>query len=148
TLGLGFVVVGLLQLLAPMRVVHLLAFLPQALSMYLLFCVIANALSILAPLPIAPGAFRPSGVKGVALLLQFAFLFVFPTVMMTTLLPLGIELLLTAFHTAEGVPVCLILSLLECAAVVVVYLVLVNLEGRWLHAREQHILKVVAGKAE
>ena len=64
-----------------MRIDHFLAFFPQMVSMYLLFCLLANWLSILAPLPIAAGAFRPTNIKGIPLLLNFAFMLVFPFVL-------------------------------------------------------------------
>ncbi len=45
-------------------------------------------------------------------------------------------------------PIYLLLSLLICAAVVALYRVVLDLEGRLLAAREQKILEVVASKAE
>jgi hypothetical protein len=147
-LCLGVVVVGLLQLLCPMRIDHFLAFLPQALSMYLLFCLLANAMSIMGPIPIAPGSFQPSSIRRVPLLLQFGFVLVFPVVLSVTLLPLGCEVLLAALGWDGGVPVCLLLSLLGCAAVVWLYRLVLWGEGSWLQAREQRILEIVTAKAE
>jgi hypothetical protein len=145
-LGMGTLLAVVVQILLPMRPDHFLAFFPQAVAMYLAYCVVANALSILAPLPVAAGAFKPSTVKGIPLLLNFAFLFVFPLVLSPMLLPLGVELLLG--ERAAGIPVCLLLSLVECAAVVGLYLLVLNGEGQWLQSREKKILAVVASKAE
>jgi hypothetical protein len=147
-LGLGLVVAVLLQIVFPMRFDHFLAFVPQAVTMYLLFCLAANALSILAPLPIAAGSFRPSSMKGIPLLLNIAFFFLFPVILGPAFLPLGVEVLLEHLGLAEGVPVCLLLSLAECVAVVYLYRFVVGWEGRWLQARERHILEVVAARAE
>lgn len=147
-LSIGLVMVAILQCAAPMRLDHLLAVVPQALTMYLLFCLMANGLSILAPLPVAVGSFKPSGMKGLPLLLNFAFMFVFPPVMGLTLLPLLIELLLAWQGWSLGLPICLLLSLAGCAAVVAVYLVVLRWQGVWLQSREQQILEVVASKAE
>jgi hypothetical protein len=147
-LGLGALLAVILQIVLPMRWDHFLAFFPQAVAMYLLYALLANALSILAPLPIAAGAFKASNMKGIPLLLNFVFLFVLPLVLGPLLLPLGVEYLLHSQGWLEGVPVGLLLSLVECAAVAGVYRVVLNWEGRWLQAREKKILQVVASKAE
>jgi hypothetical protein len=147
-LGLGLLVAVLLEILFPMRLGHLLAFVPQAVTMYLLFCLAANALSILAPLPIAAGSFRPASLKGVPLLLNLAFFILLPVILGPAFLPLGVELLLGQLGWGEGVPVCLLLSLAEGVAVVYLYRFVVGWEGRWLQAREREILEVVAARAE
>jgi len=65
-----------------------------------------------------------------------------------TLAPLGVEVLLATFGWAEHVPINLLLSLAECAAVVVFYRLALTWEGDLLQAREQRILETVATKAE
>jgi hypothetical protein len=147
-LGLGTLLVVLLQIFVPMRWDQFLAFFPQAVAMYVLYALLANALSIVAPLPIASGAFRATGIKGIPLLLNFAFLFALPITMGPLLLPLGVEYLLNLQGWPEAVPVALILSVVEGAAAVGVYVVVLSWEGRWLQAREKRILQVVAARAE
>jgi hypothetical protein len=44
-------------------------------------------------------------------------------------------------------PVCLLLSLAECAAVVVVYHFALNWQGKLLESREQRILETVTNRA-
>src|SRR5262249_39269747 len=77
-LGLASMVVVLLQVVYPMRIDHFLAVLLQMVPMYLVYSLVANLLSILAPMPIAPGSLRPSKPKGMTLLIHFAFMFLFP----------------------------------------------------------------------
>src|SRR5439155_1669800 len=48
----------------------------------------------------------------------------------------------------QGVPICLLLSLGECAGAVPLYRWVLGWEGRWLLAREQRILEAVAARAE
>ena len=86
-LGLAMLVVAILQIISPLRLEHFLALLPLSVSMYLLFCLAANALSILAPLPVAAGSLKPRNVKGIPLLLHVAFVFVLPMVMAPTCCP-------------------------------------------------------------
>ena len=136
------------QAVYPMRWDHFLAALPQWISMYLLFCLLANCLSILAPMPVASGSLKPARMKGTAFLFQLVFTLLLPLVWLPTLLPLGIELGLEALGWVKGVPVFLVLSLLECVAVVYLYHLVLTRQGPWLQAREQAILKTVAAKAE
>jgi hypothetical protein len=145
-LGLGLIAVALVQLALPLRPDHFLAVLPQLLSMYLLFCLLANCVSILAPIRIAPGVMRPSQGAGWWFLLHIGFLLLFPLVLAVTLLPLAVEFVLAG--VAEGRPVCLAGSVVLCVGVVYLYRLLLTAEGDWLQAREQKILQAVTTKAE
>jgi hypothetical protein len=147
-LGLSAVAVVAVQVIYPMRLDHFLAAFPQAVSMYLLFCLPANWLSILAPLPIAAGTLRPQNPKVVPILLHFAFTLLLPAVWSPALLPLGVEYTLEHAGLARGVPVYLGLSVAVCAAVVAVYRLVVMWQGGLLQAREQRILELVTTKAE
>jgi ABC-2 type transport system permease protein len=147
-LGLGALLLVLLQAVYPMRFDYFLAAIPQALTMYLLFCLLANCLSIYAPTVVRTGSFKPTNPKGLALLLQFAFLFLFPWALIPALAPLGVELGLEKLGWVAGWPICLALSVLECAAVVSVYQLVLTWQGRALQAREQKILALVTPKAE
>ncbi len=145
---LGLIGLGVLQIVYPMRVDHLLATLPAFVSMYLIFCLLANCLAILAPMPIASGTMRPTSARGLPLLLNFALTLVLPVALAPVLLPLGVEVLAEEFGSVPGVPICLLLSLLECVGVVFLYRWIIGWQGVWLHAREQRILEIVAAKAE
>jgi ABC-2 type transport system permease protein len=147
-LGLAMLVVAILQMISPLRVEHFLALLPLSVSMYLLFCLAANALSILAPLPVAAGSLKPRNVKGIPLLLHVAFVLALPMVMAPTMLPLGIEFLAERLGWIAGVPLCLLLSLVECGVVIYLYHLILDWEGMWLQAREQRILDIVTQKGE
>ena len=147
-LGLAMLVVAILQIISPLRLEHFLALLPLSVSMYLLFCLAANALSILAPLPVAAGSLKPRNVKGIPLLLHVAFVFVLPMVMAPTMLPLGIEFLAERLGWIAGMPLCLLLSLVECGVVIYLYHLILDWEGLWLQAREQRILDIVTQKGE
>jgi ABC-2 type transport system permease protein len=121
---------------------------PQIVSMYVLFCMLANCLSILAPMAIAAGSLKPTSARLVPVLLQFALLLMFPIMIAPTQAPLALELLFDHLDWIHGVPVCLILALVECAGLVWLFLWLVGWQGVWLQAREQRILELVTTKAE
>jgi ABC-2 type transport system permease protein len=131
-----------------MRFDHFLATVVQFLSMYLLFCLSANLLSILAPMQIAAGSFKPANPRLVAILLQVLFIFVFPFVLLPTLLPLGIELLAESLGAPTGLPLALALAVLECVAVVYLYRLVLTWEGHLLQVREKKILDLVTAKAQ
>jgi len=147
-LGLGVLAAVLVQAFCPMRLDYFLAALPQLVSMYLLFCLLANWMSLFAPMPIAAGSLKPLNPKLVPILLQIVFLFVFPVFLLPTLLPLGAQFVLEELGWIDRAPVCLVLSLLLCAAVMYIYRLVLPLQGRVLQAREQKILEIVTTKAE
>jgi hypothetical protein len=147
-LGLGLVTLIVFACLFPMRIDHLFAALAQLVAMYLLFCMLANGMSILVPVPIAPGALQPTNPRVDQVLLQMAVLMLLPVVLAPTLIPLGVEVLLEEFAGWGGVPVMLILELAVLAAVVLCYRLVLTWEGELLAAREQKVLEVVTSKAE
>jgi hypothetical protein len=145
-LGLGLPMVILLQVVYPMRLDYLLAVLPQSILMYLLYCMAANWLSIFAPVPFASGTLRPVNFKAIPALLHVAFFFLLPLLLSPALVPLAVQLVLESLDWTGGVPICLILSLVECVVIVFVYRLLLTWQGQVLHAREQLILKTVTTK--
>jgi ABC-2 type transport system permease protein len=146
TLGMGLVVAAVLQAVFPMRLDHCLALLPQFVSMYLLFCLLANLLSIFAPMAMGIGTLKPVNTKGLTFLLQFVFTLLAPLFLAPTLLPLGVEVALEQAGWVQGWPLYLLLSVVECAAVVWLYRQVLHWQGDLLQAREQRILELVTAK--
>jgi hypothetical protein len=151
-LGMAALLLIAAQVLCPMRLGHFLAMFPQLVSMYLLFCVSTNLLSIYAPVYVAAGSMKPANPKLGTILLQLAmFMILFPLTQAPTLLPLGIEALLVYRYPDAGwitaVPICLVGTLVECAAVVAVYRFSLNWQGGLLQEREQKILERVTNRA-
>ena len=142
----------LLQLIAgavfPMRVDHYPAAAAQLVSAYLLFCLLANALSILAPVPMAAGSMQPSQVRMVPVLLQMAFLLAVPFAVAPVLIPVGIEVLLAEFADVRGLPVSLVLSLFLLVGTAYLYRAVLKWEGDWLAVQEQRVLEAVTAKGE
>jgi len=147
-LGLAAAVVLVVQFIYPMRGDHFLAALAQTIPMYLLFCLFGNFLSMLAPVPVAPGSLKPSKPKGMAILIQIGFFFLFPLALSPTLIPLGLEFVLAWAGWWTWFPAYLVFILLESAAVACVYPLVVDWQGELLQRREQQILEVVTSKIE
>jgi hypothetical protein len=77
-------------------------------------------------------------------LLQLLMMFVFfPLLEAPTFFPLGIEALLEWQGWSGGLPICLLLTSLLCAAVVFLYRLAIHYQGELLQAREQAILEMV-----
>jgi hypothetical protein len=145
-IGMALAVALVVGIAYPMRIDHYPAMAAQLVSTYLVFCLLANALSILGPIPMAAGSLQPSQVKAVPVFLQMAFMMLLPLALVPVLIPLGIELLLTELTGLQGVPVALILSLLFLVATWFLYRQVLTWEGELLAAREQKILEVVTSK--
>jgi len=71
-----------------------------------------------------------------------------PLIFLPMLLPLGVEFALEELADVRGIPICLLLSLVECAAFVLIYRVVLGWEGSLLQAREKKILELVTTKTE
>src|SRR3954470_5135863 len=143
-LGMGVVLLAVVQAIFPMRLDHLLAMGPQLVSMFVLSCILTNLLSICSPAHMPAGSLKPSNMKVSTVLLQLLVVtFLFPLTQGLVLLPLGTEALLEFLGWTEGLPVCLALSLSECAAALLLFHVSLHWQGRLLEAREQRILETV-----
>lgn len=142
--------VALVQLFTPMRWDHLLALVPQTASIYLLFCLVGNTLSIFAPLPMAAGTMQPKNPKLVPVLCHLLAAMVLPALAAAVTVPYLVEraLALTVEDWAAWLPIHLGLSLCLLAAVVLIFRFTVGLQGRWMQTREQQILEVVTSKGD
>ncbi len=147
-IGLGALMLAVVQLLYPMRIDHLLATLGEMGSSFLLFCIVANFTSILSPVPLASGSLRPAHPKAGAILVQFLFLAVLPVVIGLAVLPLGVELVVHHLGWLEGVPIYLLCTVPELGMVAWLYGRAIGWQGRILQRREQQILTVVTTKVE
>jgi hypothetical protein len=146
--GMAAVLLTALQIVSPMRLDHLLAMPPQFVSMYLLYCILVNALSIYLPMRIAAGSLKPAQPTSITILLQMAaFMFLFPLMQAPTLIPLGAEAALAGLGWIDRAPIYLLLALGECAAIVCLYRRALHWQGHQLQGREQSILETVTNRA-
>ena len=145
--GLQTVLVTLIQIVLPLRLDQLLALVPQALTMFVLFCLLSNLAAIFAPGAIAAGTMKPSGGSGTTQMIRLAIVFALPIVLSIALAPYGIEMLLDKLLGIPG-PYMLALSLILAALAGLFYWVAIGWEAWLLQRRELDILAVVAAKAE
>ena len=147
-LGMAWIMIALIQAIRPLRLDHLAAMLPQSITMYLVFCLMANWLSIYAPMPISAGSMRPSNPKFTVVLIHVVFTFALPLALGPTLLPWLAEYLIGVFGDGTIVPMFLLGAILELAVAGLLYYWLLNVQGDTLHRRELTLLEVVTKKTE
>ena len=99
-------------------------------------------------MPAAAGVFKARDFRWLPLSLHLGFIFIFPATLAPMLLPLAIEFILEDLHWVHGLPICLLLSILECIGVAYFYRFVLSLQGQLLQSREKKILETVTAKAE
>jgi ABC-2 type transport system permease protein len=140
--------IGLSQWFNPMRADHLVAVLVQTVTMYFVFCLAGNLMSILGPMPLKPGSGMPAGHQGIRGLLPLVFMVVIPLPLGLTLIPLGIEALLSAMGWFAWFPAYLVFGVVQVVGTVWLYRLALDWEGSLLQRREQRILEIVGSRAE
>jgi ABC-2 type transport system permease protein len=146
--GFAVILLTIVQIVCPLGLDHFLGMFPHFLSMFLLFCMFTNLMSIFTPVHVAAGSLKPSNPTFTTVLLQMVmFLVLFPLTQAPTLLPLGIEMLARFMGWTAGVPIYLLLCLIECAVVVFIYYFSLIWLGELFQAREQKILDSVTKRA-
>jgi len=147
-LGLSLIGITALCVLYPPSWHQVPAVLLVSVCVYLATALLTNALSIIAPIPIAAGAMRPTEVKLVPVALQLAFVTGYPLLLGLVALPFLIELALNALDLLVGWPVALVLSLVELPLVYSAYRRILRSQGAWLLRKEMDILITVTTKNE
>lgn len=147
-LSMMFMLLVVIQVLAPLTITNLIATLLQTASAFLLFCLIGNFTSILAPMVVAIGTSKPVHPKlGPALLHGMAVMLA-PACFLPGLLALAGETLIAETLDFRLVPIYLIVSTIECGAVLWLYPRVLQRQGRWLQKREPLILETVTANVE
>jgi hypothetical protein len=116
--------------------------------MYLVFCLAANLLSIVGPMTLKPGSGMPARHQGIRSVYPLVFMVLVFLPLGLTLLPLGIEALLSATGSLAWFPAYLVFGVVQAALTVWVYRLVLDWEGGLLQRREQQILQIVGARAE
>jgi hypothetical protein len=136
------------RFLVPMPWELFLAGLLQAGVAFLLFSLVCNLLSILAPFRIAAGTLQAKKPKAIVFVAVFITLLFLPLVMLPLLVPAGLWLLFSFFNWVPRLPVNLLATLGLLATAGGLYRLLLPWEGRLLQRREQTILREVTEEVE
>ncbi|MBT6156156.1 MAG: ABC transporter permease [Planctomycetaceae bacterium] len=132
-----------IQIMLPLRFTHFLATLVQSVMIYFIFCMVGNLVSILSRVAMKPGTFAPAKPTLKMVLIQLVGMMLFPLALLPTVVPLGLDLLLDHFGWRGGVPVYLILTVMEFVIGLWIYKQVVSAQGRLLLRREKRILDAI-----
>jgi hypothetical protein len=146
--GMGLFLVLVLQCFVPMRPTHLVATLIGMATLYLIFCLVGNLTSILAPMPVATGSLKPAHPRAMHIVVHLVVFFSLPLIYGVALIPLAIELLLHHFGWFQSLPIYLGFAILELGLIGLFYRMAIEWQGRLLQSREQDILAAVTTKIE
>lgn len=131
-----------------LHVSHVIATLLQVVIAYLVYYPISNYTSIVAPVGMAIGTMKPVSIKFTSVLIQFVALFLTPLAILPAAIALAAELLLGSFGGMTGMPVYLLLTVIELPFVIGCYWIVLGMQGTLLQQREQAILDVISKVAE
>jgi hypothetical protein len=146
--GLGMTVIVGLQFFYPLQFGHLLAIPLSFVTMFLLFCMIMNWASIVAPLRISPGSMKPTGMKLVPFLVNLSMIVLVPLCLAPTLIPLASGIALEYYGWNHGHWYCFFFATIEVSIIVLLYSFVISAQGQLLHNRELKIMNSVTTKAE
>jgi len=102
-----------MALLDGMNFTHVVATLLQIVIAFFIYFTFSNYTSIIAPIGIAVGTMKPTSMKFSVLLVQFIALLLVPVAILPATLALAAELLSREYGGIQGVPIYLLLTLIE-----------------------------------
>jgi ABC-2 type transport system permease protein len=125
-----------------------LAGLLQAGIAFMLFSLLCNLLSILAPFRLATGTLQAKKPKAIVFVAVLVTMLCMPVIMVPLLIPAGLRILFNAFDWVPWLPVNLLATLGLVVLAGCLYWQVLPFEGRLLAQREQTILREVTEEAE
>jgi uncharacterized membrane protein len=127
-----------------MHFTHVVATVVQIVVEFFIYFTISNYVSIVAPFGMAVGTMKPVSMKFSVFVMQLVALLFVPVALLPATLALAAELLANEFGGIHGIPIYLLLTLIELPIAVWFYSKMLNFQGRHLQEREQIILDVVS----
>ena len=137
----------LVQVFAPMHVTHVFATLLQFLNCFLVYCMLGNVISLVAPAAVSPGSMKPKQAGFTAIFLHVIIAMMSPLVLLPAFVGWGVELLLDSYF-GVWFPAYLTLSTLEFVAMLWIYHRVLAAEARLFDQRAQAVLDVVTMHVE
>jgi hypothetical protein len=147
-LGTGAVALIIIQLSLSLPLTHLLATALQLPVAYLLFCLMGNVVSMLAPAVMVRGAIRPGKSRLVTVFTHLLATFLSPLTILPAGLFLGLEVLFHNFTGLNGIPIYLPATLVELPLVIWIYWKVLPWQGALLQKRQQAVLEAVVARSE
>jgi hypothetical protein len=142
------VLLVLVKLLMHMSWSTMLMALLQVPLAFMLFCLLCNMVSILAPYRMSAGTLKAKKPKAIVFVAVFATMLLTPVVLLPILIPQALQLLFSFQGWVPWLPVNFLSSAILLALIGCLYWVLLPLQGQLLQRRELAILKEVTEEVE
>ncbi len=146
--GIGLVFLLLASFVLHLGVAGFITGLLQVLMAFMLFSLVCNLVAILAPYKTASGTLQARKPKPIVFLAAFITLLTLPVVMTPILIPPALQALFSFQGWLPWLPINLLASSAMLVAIAALYRVVLPVEGRLLHRREQTILREVTEELE
>ena len=129
---------------------HVIAILISLPTVFLMLCLTGNVVSTYFPYGLKPGTLQPVSINGVLILLQTLSIGLLSLVVTClAAIPIVVELIAQYADLIDPrLPVSILLALLELAAMLAIYALLIPRQGDLLQERETQVLLAVATSAE
>lgn len=127
---------------------NILTGLLQLIVAFLVFSLLCNLLSILAPYRFSPGTLQTKKPKVIVFVAVLATMISAPLAMIPVMIPPAVQLLFNTLGWVSWLPVNVLVALPIAGLVVGLYWVLLPIEGRLLQKRERNILAAVTEPLE
>ena len=137
-LGVGLLIIAVLQWIHPLSASHVLANFTQLLVLYLVGCMLGNSFSIRAPWPMSATSMGMRNATAASFLASFLIILLVAVFIAPLAIPLWLERRLAT--GGSSFPLYLVFSLLELTVVAFVYRRLLRSKGRQLSNRMESIL--------
>jgi len=115
---------------------------------FLVFSLLCNLLSILAPYRFSPGTLQTKKPKAIVFVAILATMVSAPLALIPVLIPPAVQLLFNTLGWVPWLPVNVLVALLIAGFVAWLYWILLPMEGRLLQKRERNILLAVTEALE
>jgi hypothetical protein len=146
--AVAMVLLVLVKLLMHMSWSTMLMALLQVPLAFMLFCLLCNMVSILAPYRMSAGTLKAKKPKAIVFVAVFATMLLTPVVLLPILIPQALQLLFAFEGWVPWLPVNLLTSGILLALIGCLYWALLPLQGQLLRRRELAILKEVTEEVE
>jgi len=140
-LGASFLALLGLQLLVPTDAAHVVGGCLQALTAYLILCLVGNVTSIMVPMRLVENGLKVANARWRVVVFQIAAVFAMPLALSPLLLPALVESLFGDAAWARGLPLFALLHAGGLALTLALYLWVTKGQGELLQSREQRILE-------
>lgn len=146
---LSVLIVVFMQFALRVPLSDLVGLLLQTASIYLMYCMTGNMVSIWFPAAVATGSLKPASANSRVIVAHVVFGLLFPIMWLPALAAYGISALVGFFWLSTPyIPLFLLLSTVQLALTAVLYLRVLRWQGSKLQEREQIILQAVADRPE